>query len=67
MQGRPGFYREGCVTYCVAVYKYRYSNVQFVEEFVRKNSWFQSSTGRTVHAEERVLRRIAMTENYENW
>lgn len=67
MQGRPDFYRDGCVTYCVAVYKYRDSKVQFVEEFVRKSSCFQSSTGRTEHAEEIVLRRIAMTENYENW
>jgi hypothetical protein len=66
VQGRPDFYSDGCVTYCTAVYKHRHSNVQFVEEFVRKNSWFPVSAKKTAQAEEVVLRQIVTTEHNEN-
>jgi hypothetical protein len=66
LQGRPNFYSDGCVTYCLVKYQYRYSDFQFVEEFIKKSSLVQHST-RIVHAEEMVLRQIVMTELDENW
>jgi len=66
MQGRPNFYSDGCVAYCFVKYQHHYSGGRFVDEFIKTNSWFQSST-RSVHAEEMVLRDIAMTEHNENW
>jgi hypothetical protein len=67
VQGRPDFYADGCVTYCLAEYKHRHSDIRFREEFVRKNTWFQSSIRKSVHAEEIVLGEIVMTEHNENW
>jgi hypothetical protein len=66
MQGRPYFYPKGTVTYCIVEYQYRYSYLRPVDDFIRKNSWFENST-RSVHAEEMVLRQIEMTELDENW
>jgi len=66
MQGRPNFSSDGCVIYSFVKYQHRYSDVRFLEEFIKTNSWFQGST-RSVHAEEMVLRNIMMTECYENW
>jgi hypothetical protein len=66
MQGRPNFYPDGSVTYCLVEYQHRYSDFRFVEDFVEKNSWLQDST-RSAHAEEMVLRGIAMTEFNKNW
>ena len=67
MQGRPDFYSDGCVTYCLVEYQHCFSDFRFVEEFIRKNNWLHYSTRRSVHAEEMVLREIVMTELTENW
>jgi hypothetical protein len=67
VQGRPGFDSEGCVTYCIVVYKYRYHNIQFTREFTRKSTRYQYCANKSVHAEEIVLMEIVMTENNQNW